>query len=357
MSTASQRHIQSTTRVPIQRHTVQFPKPPVLAKTFWCNAITVVFYGTVPTAVVDRDVDPRCACVQRVLQQTTYCAIQRGDGCRRLDLCNDIPGKRLDRHVVRGCNISFGQVSLGCCCRRLLGDRIGMIRWVVVLEARMREHTKSSTLKYGECTDLLEMPEIVSSEPAWNGCAWHGAWHAVQESGSSPPPAAWYSSKRGPDPGADPWSRGRGPTSLGTCMPPPMKSADLSPPQRPQRPQRPLPGSAVAATLSGTQSSGVGSRESGAASNPMDETLHSETLNHAQSHSCALAVALCPVACNCRRPCLERNRLTRTCVGPIAKARVSSFPHELAQTARQRSHSSSSSSFAVFLPPRPRETS
>lgn len=83
-----------------KRLTMEFAEGPVLLKGGRCNSMAIVFYGAIPAAVVNRDVDLGRASIQRVLEQTAYHAVQRCYDGRRLDLCNNIPRKRLYRHVA-----------------------------------------------------------------------------------------------------------------------------------------------------------------------------------------------------------------------------------------------------------------
>jgi hypothetical protein len=87
--------------------TVKFAQPPILLEASGRNTNTVIFCRAISAAVVDRDVDPRCPCIQRVLEQAANYPVQGGDDCRGLDLRNDVPGKRLYRHVVCKMDISL----------------------------------------------------------------------------------------------------------------------------------------------------------------------------------------------------------------------------------------------------------
>ena len=90
--------------------TVELAQPPIFLKAGRRNATAIIFHGAVSAAVVNGDVDLGRPRVQRILEQTTDCSVQRCDNGRGLDLCNHILGKRLYEHGV-------GDIDISVVCR------------------------------------------------------------------------------------------------------------------------------------------------------------------------------------------------------------------------------------------------
>jgi hypothetical protein len=92
--------------------TIKLAESSIFLKAGRGNTHPIVFYRAISTGIIDSDVDLGCTRIQRILKQAEYYAIQRGYDSRGLDLRNNVPGKRLYRHVVCESDISFLGKSL-----------------------------------------------------------------------------------------------------------------------------------------------------------------------------------------------------------------------------------------------------
>lgn len=86
---------------------MELAKSPVFLEAGWGNAMAIVLNGAVPAAIVDSDADLGSAGIQGILKQATHDAVQGGDGCRGLDLCNNILRERMYGHGDSRAHISL----------------------------------------------------------------------------------------------------------------------------------------------------------------------------------------------------------------------------------------------------------
>jgi hypothetical protein len=77
-------------------HTVQLGQTSLCTELDGWDAQAVILDGTCTTSKVDGRVDVRGSGIEGILEEVQHHARERADGCRRLDLGDDLFGQQLD---------------------------------------------------------------------------------------------------------------------------------------------------------------------------------------------------------------------------------------------------------------------